>query len=50
MGKKISLGLKYVFLSFLSFISIFPFIWTLIGMTNKTVDINAGKLFLAISF
>lgn len=50
MGKKISLGLKYVFLSFLSFISIFPFIWTLIGMTNKTVDINAGKLFFGNQF
>lgn len=44
--KKFNLGsiLKYVFLSFVSFISIFPFIWMILGMTNSAVDITAGKI------
>lgn len=35
---------KYVFLSVLSFISIFPFIWMIIATTNKSVDITNGTL------
>lgn len=36
--------LKYVLLSLFSFISIFPFIWMILGMTNTPVDITAGKI------
>lgn len=35
---------KYIFLSIISFISIFPFIWMLIAITNKSVDITNGTL------
>lgn len=41
--RKVSSGLKYVFLSLVSIISLFPFLWMLISTTNKAVDINAGK-------
>lgn len=36
--------LKYVMLSIIALVSIFPFVWMLVGMTNNTVDITAGKL------
>lgn len=42
--KRIINILKYVVLSILSFISIFPFIWMLIAITNKSVDITSGTL------
>lgn len=42
--KRIVSILKYVVLSILSFISIFPFIWMLIAITNKSVDITSGTL------
>ncbi|MBD7914987.1 carbohydrate ABC transporter permease [Clostridium sp. Sa3CUN1] len=35
---------KYIFLSVLSFISIFPFIWMIIATTNKSVDVTNGTL------
>ena len=35
---------KYIFLGILSFISIFPFIWMIIAVTNKSVDITRGTL------
>ena len=35
---------KYIILSILSFISIFPFIWMIIAITNKSVDITKGTL------
>ncbi|WP_228414979.1 carbohydrate ABC transporter permease [Vagococcus penaei] len=44
--KKINLTIKYIFLIIASFVSIFPFIWMILGMTNKTVDITAGKLMI----
>ncbi|MCB5953071.1 carbohydrate ABC transporter permease [Enterococcus sp. BWT-B8] len=37
-------GFKYLVLSIVSFISIFPFIWMILGMTNTPVDITAGKI------
>ncbi|PCI87494.1 MAG: lactose ABC transporter permease [Hyphomicrobiales bacterium] len=33
----------YVFLTFMAFLSIFPFIWMVIGATNNTTDIAKGK-------
>lgn len=35
---------KYIFLSILAFISIFPFIWMIIATTNKSVDVTKGTL------
>ncbi len=35
---------KYIFLGIVSFISIFPFIWMVIAITNKSVDITKGTL------
>lgn len=35
---------KYASLSVISFISIFPFVWMILGMTNTHIDITAGKL------
>ncbi|WP_165006290.1 MULTISPECIES: carbohydrate ABC transporter permease [unclassified Enterococcus] len=37
-------SLKYTALSVISFISVFPFVWMILGMTNTPVDITAGKL------
>lgn len=36
----------YVFLSLMSIISIFPFVWMIVGATNKSVDITRGKFTL----
>ncbi len=35
---------KYIFLSVVAFISVFPFFWMIIGATNKSVDVTRGKL------
>lgn len=50
MNKKIVNIIKYVILVFVSIISVFPFLWMLLGMTNKAVDINAGKLMIGNQF
>ncbi|MGL1922542.1 MAG: carbohydrate ABC transporter permease [Hyphomicrobiales bacterium] len=34
----------YVFLSIMAFLSVFPFIWMLIGATNESIDIAKGKI------
>lgn len=34
---------RYVFLSIAAFVSIFPFVWMIIGATNSAVDITKGK-------
>lgn len=39
----ISRTATYVFLGFMAFVSVFPFIWMLIGMTNTSTDIIKGK-------
>lgn len=36
--------LKYAFLSIVSFVSLFPFIWMLVSMTNDTLQVQAGKM------
>lgn len=38
--KRISM---YVFLTIVSIVSIFPFLWMIISMTNKSVDVSKGK-------
>jgi lactose/L-arabinose transport system permease protein len=42
--RRMNEGVQYVFLSVISFISLFPFAWMLIGATNKSMDITMGKL------
>ena len=44
MTKKILSVLKYVFLSVMSFISVFPLVWMLIAATNESVDITRGTM------
>ena len=44
MIKKVSLAFQYVFLAFLSVISVFPVFWMVIAATNKSVDITRGTL------
>lgn len=34
----------YLFLSIISFVSIFPFLWMVISSTNKSVDVTGGRL------
>ena len=36
--------IKYIFLTAASIISIFPFLWMLISMTNKSVEVTKGSL------
>ena len=44
--KTLSLSLNYLFLGLLAFISVFPFVWMVLGMTNQTFDIVAGKIMI----
>lgn len=46
MNKKFSIVniLKYTFLSIVAFVSIFPFFWMIVAVTNKSVDITNGTL------
>lgn len=37
-------GLTYLALSLISFISVFPFFWMIIGATNTSADVNLGKM------
>lgn len=41
---KIRKFFKYIFLSVVAFISIFPFVWMIIGATNNTTEITKGNL------
>ncbi len=41
---KIGRAFIYLFLTVISFICVFPFIWMLIGATNNSLDILSGKL------
>lgn len=42
--KKVIKFLKYLFLGISSFLGIFPFLWMIISMTNKSVDVTKGRL------
>ncbi|ERJ13103.1 carbohydrate ABC transporter permease [Haloplasma contractile] len=41
--KNVRNSLVYIFLGLASFVSIFPFFWMIIGITNTTQDITKGK-------
>lgn len=42
--RKVTTTLKYAILTIMSVFSIFPFVWMILGMTNKAVDVTAGKI------
>lgn len=50
--KKLSISriFVYVFLCIAALISIFPFLWMLIGMTNSSIDIMSGKMTFGTNF
>ncbi len=41
---KLKGSFKYIFLSIAAFVSIFPFVWMLIGATNTATNITLGKM------
>lgn len=46
MKNKVKTILKYIFLSGFSFISMFPFVWMILGATNKSTNITKGKMMI----
>lgn len=44
LRRKINNFFSYTFLILVSFLSLFPFLWIIIGATNKAIDITSGKL------
>ena len=42
--KKLKRVLTYLFLTGAAVISIFPFLWMIVSMTNKSVDVTKGRL------
>lgn len=41
---KLKTILIYAFLSMAAFVSIFPFLWMIVSMTNKSVDVTKGRI------
>lgn len=50
MTNKVSQTFKYIFIIICSFISVFPFIWMIIGSTNSSSQIIAGKMSIGNQF
>lgn len=50
MSNKAKTIFKYIFLSLAAFISVFPFLFMLLGVTNKSIDISSGNLKLGGEF
>ena len=48
--RRISYAFQYLFLTVISLISIFPFLWMIIGATNRSMDITLGKLSVGNQF
>src|SRR5699024_6670502 len=42
--RKMKRVFTYLFLSIATIVSIFPFLWMLVSMTNKSVDVTQGRL------
>lgn len=42
--RTISSSIKYIFLIIVSFVSLFPFFWMLVSMTNNSLEVQAGKM------
>ena len=41
---RLRLALTYLFLGAMSFISVFPFLWMILGATNTSIDVVRGKV------
>lgn len=50
MKRKITYTFIYIILTIAAFISVFPFYWMIVGSTNKSVDVNKGKLTFGTHF
>jgi len=48
--RKITYTFIYIILTIAAFISVFPFYWMIVGSTNKSVDVNKGKLTFGTHF
>lgn len=44
MRKRTIYAVQYLFLTVVSIVCIFPFLWMIIGSTNKSMDITIGKM------
>ena len=44
MTKKVCNVIKYIFLSLVSIVSVFPLVWMVIAATNQSVDVTKGTL------
>lgn len=44
MRKKVLNVFRYVFLSIVSFISVFLFFWMIVAATNKSVEVTKGTM------
>lgn len=44
MRKRTIYAVQYLFLTVISIVCIFPFLWMIIGSTNKSMDITIGKM------
>src|SRR5699024_4716956 len=42
--RKVKRVFTYLFLSVAALVSIFPFLWMIVSMTNKSVDVTQGRL------
>ncbi|MDD2972623.1 MAG: carbohydrate ABC transporter permease [Lachnospiraceae bacterium] len=41
---KFKSGMRYIFLSIVSFLSVFPLLWMVMAATNKSIDVSRGRL------
>ena len=48
--RRVIYGVQYLFLIVVSIVCVFPFLWMLIGATNKSMDITLGKMSLGNQF
>ncbi len=48
--RKVKNALSYLFLISASLVSVFPFLWMIIGATNSSIDVSRGKLSFGTSF
>lgn len=50
LAATLRLGLTYAFLSVMALLSLFPFVWMMIGATNSNSDVTKGKLSFGSAF
>jgi len=49
-GRFVAMAATYGFLGLMAFLSVFPFIWMVLGATNSSIDIIKGKLLPGAAF